>query len=281
MIDKEKLLNDADCIVVASSLGLKMQRRGRRQTILCPEHADRHFGNCIIDHDHYHCFACQATGNAIELVMNTLCCSYSEALSYVAEVCGGEEMYTIRSDDSDVEKPRPYLSADARKYLGLQDSPVYAIVGETGNFKESLQYQEEGYKVEYIEEYKPGAKPKDPPIFNSYVISKIVCRSPLAELYYDDENSYFNLVRQRCEEKAEDINEFYDVLLNDQESTIGTPAAKMYLQEMGKLSDIFHRFCTGKEPVGFFRLKQKAKAILDSMAWWSGVGQYEENAVGF
>lgn len=279
MIDKERLLSDADCIVVASSLGLKMQRKGRHHAILCPEHPDRHFGNCIIDHNHYHCFACQADGNAISLVMNVLGCSYAEALYYIADVCGGVEMYTVEDRNGEREKPRPYLSAEARKYLGLQDRPVYAIVAETPNFTESLQYEEEGCKVEHIEEYAPNAKRKDRPVFDSYVVSRIVSRSPLSDLYHDNEDCYFALVRQRCEEKAEDINDFYQILLNEPSDSLKTSAAKLYLKEMEKLSDIFHSFCTGKDPEGLFKLKQKAKGVLDSVAWWS-MG-HDEDAVGF
>ena len=273
MLNKEKLLADADCIVVATSLGLKMQRKGRNQMILCPEHPDRHFGSCIIDHRHYHCFACHATGNAIDLAMHVQDCTYAEAMSYVAEICGGEAQYTI--DESTIpEKPRPFISSDARAYLGLQDKPVYTLVGEASSFEESLQYQDEGFKVDHIEEWP---NKKGPPIFEAYVVSKIACTSPLAELYYNDEDAYFALLKRKIEEKAEQLNDFYAVLFNEPNIRVG--AAQIYLREMEKLSDYARRFCVDV-PNGLFGIKYKAQAILDADTWLRNMG-HNESAVEF
>lgn len=68
-------LKNVDIYDVCERYGIEVQR----DSILCPEHDDRNFGSCHLYKNHYKCFACGASGDAIDLVSHTLCISRVEA----------------------------------------------------------------------------------------------------------------------------------------------------------------------------------------------------------
>lgn len=64
----------------------KVTRRGHIHWTLCPFHNDRHPSLAIWDEDnHYHCFACEAHGNAVHWLMRVEKLSFHEAKKKLGE----------------------------------------------------------------------------------------------------------------------------------------------------------------------------------------------------
>ena len=133
MIDRQLLLSKADILSVAEKLGVRIGKMtGKRVQILCPEHDDRHFGSCILDlpRQRYHCFACNASGNAIDLIM---ACNHwarddgqkaYEAMKILADL-SGLDLHACEKDIdiSVVEMP----SKEELDLIGLSDSPAFCM----------------------------------------------------------------------------------------------------------------------------------------------------------
>lgn len=60
----------------------------KQGSILCPEHGDRHYGSCRLYHNKYHCFACGASGDAIDLGAHIFMCSRAKAAVRISQDFG-------------------------------------------------------------------------------------------------------------------------------------------------------------------------------------------------
>lgn len=71
-INREKLLSMADDLAVLRAYTEVGKKSGKGYQIKCPDHPDRNFGSCwyFLKDRRYHCFACQADGNMIDVVMH-------------------------------------------------------------------------------------------------------------------------------------------------------------------------------------------------------------------
>jgi DNA primase len=129
--DKERLIEDADIFAVADALGIETKQIGGRTSILCPCHGDRNFGNCIIKDGYYKCFACGASGNAVDLAMHSLGVGFVEACKIVAETCGGYEHYIVkRAYGAGQAKP---IKRKEAELIGLFPKCGFALQKITGD----------------------------------------------------------------------------------------------------------------------------------------------------
>lgn len=85
----DQLLSTADLPDVAHRLGLQSQQNGDRHLALCPFHADtkpslRLFPKSGTTEQHYHCFSCNAHGDAISLVKQVQGSNFEEAVQWLA-----------------------------------------------------------------------------------------------------------------------------------------------------------------------------------------------------
>lgn len=83
------ILRNTDIVEVISHY-IKVEKKGRNYTSLCPFHDDKSLGNFYISREKgiFKCFACQAGGNAINFVQRMERCSYQEAILKTAEIIG-------------------------------------------------------------------------------------------------------------------------------------------------------------------------------------------------
>ena len=69
---------------IAKRIGLEVQKKGRSWVASCPLHEDKTPSLSISPHKGrrglWHCFSCDASGDAIELFMRTNHCGFSEAV---------------------------------------------------------------------------------------------------------------------------------------------------------------------------------------------------------
>lgn len=88
--DYDRLLKSTSIIEVAKQLGMKLENESANQAkTLCPFHDDR-TPSLLLDaskdqtRDHYHCFACGAHGDAIDLVKKQLGLGFGEAVEWLS-----------------------------------------------------------------------------------------------------------------------------------------------------------------------------------------------------
>lgn len=124
MYDIKRLAEDADVETVVDYLGLDTRRMGRKISILCPCHNDRHFGSCYLTQKGYYCFACHAKGSVFDLVKNVEQISFHDAIKAVANMCGGEERYRLQDTKRKDDKPHYYLDKDIMSLVDLTDERV-------------------------------------------------------------------------------------------------------------------------------------------------------------
>lgn len=110
LIDKEELDEITSGMIVAKYLGMNIQKRGNYHFIKCPGHEartghpDKNATNCVLTKYGYHCFACNAKVDVYQMVQEVLKCSYYEALTVVADACGGVSLFEITNEKREILK---------------------------------------------------------------------------------------------------------------------------------------------------------------------------------
>lgn len=84
-VDYKSISQAAHMVDVCAAMGLEITPQ---RTALCPFHADTKPSMHVYD-DGFHCFACGAHGDAIDLVQQIKQCSRKEAAQAVAYIAGG------------------------------------------------------------------------------------------------------------------------------------------------------------------------------------------------
>lgn len=203
MLDKAQILRDADPEIVAEYIGIPMQRKGSRMSILCPSHPDKHFGNCHLTRYGYHCFSCGASGDVIKMVQEFTDCSFSEALEIVADTCGGADKYNVNSLKQ--EDIRSFLKPAQRQAIDLKDGPVYKpvfvsdIEDECNEFIENSQL-----RLRKDVQWSDGIP--------YYVASELVTASPLTLLHEESPDEYEELLNSKCRDKIEQYKTLLEFL---------------------------------------------------------------------
>ena len=268
MFDKEALKRDADCLIIADQIGVKMKRMGTKYAILCPNHADRHLGSCFLTSSGYRCFSCNHQGDVIDFVEKELDLSFTEACRYIAELCGGEELYTVSDNDSELnvissELGLPFIPRKYQKFLNIADEPVYVDV-DICYYDEIEEHEAKGHIVLYddIDELISGKYRGDGGILHR--VLKKATQSPLYDLYRECPSEYIKIVDNALQEKASDIESFYDNI-----SPFFPKALidKMYREEIQKVQDLAITY--GSRPIFL-----KDYSFVDELcqAWKSGGG---------
>ena len=180
-IDRQTILQHADILDTASRLGIPISGKssGRRISVLCPAHNDRHFGSCYIDTQRqtWHCFACHAGGNVVDLVMAANNWDRKDgkravdALKILASMNGlSENDYTKEeSDDDDSNEEQAQIpNREELDLIGLNDAPFWpdtVMDDETGE-----------------------------------LVSRGPCLHPLREMAKSEPAVFRDMVRRKCDE---------------------------------------------------------------------------------
>ena len=147
---------------------IELKVRGGRHTGLCPFHEERSPSFTVFD-DHYFCFGCRATGDAITYIRETQGLSFMETLRYLAEKYGLEV--------PELEKPN--FDKSAR----LVEAQLYKISAEAALFfREQLQKPQSekareyiasrGFTPEFAEEYGFGLSSPEPLALVNHMLKK-------------------------------------------------------------------------------------------------------------
>lgn len=71
--------------VLLDALGIDYRNKGGYCEIICPFHADNHFGSAKIKDGRFHCFACGESADCFKLVMYVNKVSFPAAVNFVAK----------------------------------------------------------------------------------------------------------------------------------------------------------------------------------------------------
>lgn len=227
MLDKERIRQDADPAIIAESLGIHVHHRHNRKMILCPAHNDHNIGSCYLTEHGFKCYACGRHGDVFEMVQLKLGVDFEEAKKYVADICGGVEYY--EADNTSFRSQIGFISRKEQETIGIKDAPVYSITGFTYDWFEAKKAKEEGYLVDSDFDYDEGC-------FDGYIIKKMVCSSPLLELYRDDITTYRTLIDDFCNSKIRVLTNTFE-LIRHPELCSDDHLQKVFYQLRGMMSD--------------------------------------------
>lgn len=149
------ILRNTDIVEVISHY-IKVEKKGRNYSSLCPFHNDQSLGNFYISKEKgiFKCFSCGAGGNAINFVQRIENCTYREAIFKVADLIGYRDTRLL--DYCQVEKVDPETKAiqDCLNEISLfYENSLF--MSESG--KEALEYlHKRGLTDDIIRHFKIG-----------------------------------------------------------------------------------------------------------------------------
>lgn len=85
-IVKEAFADDPELLL--DELGIEYKSQNHRLSVLCPFHSDNHLGSAFINNGHFHCFACNTSGDCFSLVQEVMRMTFPEAVIFCAQVYG-------------------------------------------------------------------------------------------------------------------------------------------------------------------------------------------------
>jgi hypothetical protein len=222
--DADAICKMADPEVIAECLGLETRRKGRRTSILCPDHNDHHFFSCYLTEQGYHCFSCGGHGSVIALVRKVNNVSFREACSFICDILGDKDGFW---QDSAAQHQKHVLSDEDLRLIGLkprktsdgQPRPGAGIYKSIAIFddREDVDLQK-GQKLEknFLLISDVDCSFEEPVQANDgyYVLKECIDHDPLRSLLQTDEESYSELIRQKAEEAKERYSQMVEMAKN-------------------------------------------------------------------
>lgn len=220
-----------DIEYVAETLGIEMQRRGGKVSILCPSHNDKHFGSCYLHgNNSWKCYACNAGGDSIKLVQIVQNTSFRQACAYICDLYGSEEEF--KDDAANATPHKKLIGDDMLQRIGIPKQ-VGARVRTT-----IASFWSEAEGLDYIDELPPeegrlctlewsplteenaayyaqeAGVPKRQIPTGLYLVQKTVLVNPLQDLRDHDEDAYHALAARKAKEAAEKLRTLAVMPLN-------------------------------------------------------------------
>lgn len=225
--DKEKILEEANSLMVIEYLGVDYITKGSYVYIKCPGHLERlgkedaNFGNCVLTEKGYHCFACNVTVNMIDMVKEIEECDYAEALGIIGDALGGRNNYIISGEAVYSESREKTLSQYDFELLGLKSNVSIDEIAFVSNNKKMII--EEGY----IPKIPDNCKDND-----LYFATKHKSYS-LRLLKNESPSLYYSIVKNKAKESMDKYQYMIDNVCNrnSEKSSILLPLSNGELSE--------------------------------------------------
>lgn len=185
----------ADAETIAECLGLDIQRKGNKISILCPSHDDQHHGSCFLTRKGFRCYACGARGDIIDLVQLANHSSFQEACEFICDIYGSACDFC-----TETLIPRKKLLDDfSLKLIGLERDSDYERVYITKAIIDDPidpdLVLEPGERLKW----EPSGSDKVP---DRYILERLVSTNPLRDLLEHDETAYHELIARKAKEAA-------------------------------------------------------------------------------
>lgn len=145
--DRTELIDAVTPLQTVEYLGIETQRRGKNLSILCPapEHNDRHFGSCMIEHQGKtcKCYACGRRFTSLNILMLAGGYNLYDALCILADISGMSDKYEAskRENQKRIHQNSKTIPLKTRRMLNLSTNNHIKIVlnavqtrPESGNY---------------------------------------------------------------------------------------------------------------------------------------------------
>ena len=193
--DKNRVLNEVSCAETAIELGLMMKEKNGKIYLECPFHEkmigkpDRHIGNCVISKDGHrcYCYACNGSGDAIEMVMAVEGLSFCEATDWLAERRAPHLLEENVGKKKSIQKC-PFSDEDF-SVIGIHTAEAILPTGICYSKYEAYN-REDGRRNFTDILYQPDG-------------TLLLCRKArisIKEIYFDSPSTFWSIVKPKAEE---------------------------------------------------------------------------------
>ncbi|MCX7881971.1 MAG: DNA primase [Brevinematales bacterium] len=108
---RDRILSKVSLVDIIEKEGIKVIKRGRQYTALCPFHKEKTPSFSVNNEEGvYYCFGCHAKGNAITFLREYKGFSYLEAMEYLASLAHEDIKPYLVSDKTSEGKKQDYIS---------------------------------------------------------------------------------------------------------------------------------------------------------------------------
>lgn len=201
LYDERAILDEVSALEVAMDLGIKMQKRGKNYSVLCPFHNDGHFGSAVLTNKGMHCFVCNETWSITEYIMEEENISKMDALKIMGDVAGGAEKFVIKKNKNDKIKKNPNLFPLNSKQLERLG------INMDGEMKSAINVSFEEISNQDVYSGKIYNKQTQ---LNEYLIIPKRQRYSIKDFYQEDKETCLEMLREKADEK---LNYCKDMIL--------------------------------------------------------------------
>lgn len=205
-ISKSLIKQQVNILDAVEALGIPTQKKGRRISILCPCHDDRHFGSCFLYNNNFHCYACNEQGDVIDLVQKKLGLDFQDTLSWFSDNFNGCFEY---SEENLKKIKRVSRKKAIVEELMLSDEALRKI----GLFNEPVKVIKKCSQTDYIKHDKLSAGETikmDDNCGEIFVLSTVI-KNPFRKLFIEDFPMYKYIVNNAIKQKIAETIYYWEM----------------------------------------------------------------------
>lgn len=205
--DLDKLRDEVNALDVAEYIGMEIYKRGSRNYIYCPGHEarlgtpDRTADNCLLRDKGYHCFACNASVDTFDMIVEYCGCTLYEAFGIAADSAGGRHLFQSGKDG---EEPKVLpISKKDLELIGLSSRKrrVKTIIGS------GYMEREDCISVKSLSD-------SDDQLDDYYLYYKLKEVDTLHVLYCEDPDLFKEIIVKKAEEAIKKYKFMMDEFCN-------------------------------------------------------------------
>ena len=219
-ISKALIKEQVSILDAVEALGIPTRKKGRRISILCPCHDDRHFGSCFLYNNRFHCYACNEQGDVIDLVQKKLGLDFQDTLNWFSDNFNGcfeyseENLKKIKK----VSRKKAFieelmLDDEALMKIGLINKPVKVIKKQTD------------YKYNDL---RAGETLNTDNNGNVFVLSTVI-KDPFRRLFIEDFPMYKYIVNNAIKQKIAETIYYWEMFKKKKISKKNVSSRNMFL----------------------------------------------------
>lgn len=213
----DELLDTANAVEVANHIGMKTKKRGKILYCQCPTgHKETALNHCQLFNDGCHCYSCGAHLSTYEMVktffseVNGVNLSYDEICEYIADTCGGADIYLEKKD------------AKSKKFpLTKKELEVLRINSVGRQIKTIVAFSDE--KTEECDEFDLKA--------GGYVKYKMHPGISIYSLFKEDEKTTLEIIKNKYNEALIRVNDFINACKSENNEN---ESVKLWLKQSQK-----------------------------------------------
>ena len=137
--EKDDIKRSVDIISLFSTFGVRLEKKGKSHTGLCPFHDDKNPSLSVNQEKGlYNCFGCGESGDVFDLVCGVKGVGFTEALAFLKEYSGRQNNKTVRAASKDTSRKaesKPLLKKSALAVTAGEKKKVQLVPETSGEIK--------------------------------------------------------------------------------------------------------------------------------------------------